>query len=172
MTIEMLKRAVEAGGETALVLLFRSEASTGTAFEERISFNPAIDTLECDFDLLHGSADLVISHADHSFTVIVARDGARGREHVAAGIGMALLCADQLAMLRPSAEVRKALLWAATGDPLLDDMLDSACTAGGVISLSWSTMKQHLAETAKCLNRGLASAEHLADVHLDAKGIH
>ncbi|TWD77473.1 hypothetical protein FB547_1097 [Variovorax beijingensis] len=173
MTIELLKRAGEVGGEAALVLLFRSEASTGKMFEDRIPpLNPAIDTLECDFHLLYGRADLVISHADHSITVIIARDGARGHEHVAAGIGVASLCAAQLALMRPTAEIRKALLWASAGQPLLDGVVEAACEAANVIPLSWSTMAVHLADAEKSVNQFLSGAAHRADVHLDAKGIH
>ena len=172
MTIEILRRAVEVGGETALVLLFRSEASSGKAFDDRIPFNPAIDTLDCAVDLLYGRADILITHADRSITVIVARDGARGHEHVAAGIGMASLCADQLAMLRPSVEVRKALLWASTGNPLLDGVLESSCTAANVIPLPWSTMAVHLAVAENSVNQFLSGVAHRADVHVDAKGIH
>lgn len=172
MTMAMLQRAVEAGGEAALVLLFRSEASTGATFEDRIPFDPKIDTLNCDFDLPYGRADLLIIHADRSITVIVARDGARGHDHVAAGIGMASLCAAQLALLRPSVEVRKALLWASTGIPLLDVVLESACTAANVVPLSWSTMAVHLAVAEKSVNKGLSGTAHFSDVHLEARGLH
>ncbi|MNV71230.1 hypothetical protein D3C71_1642390 [compost metagenome] len=172
MTIEMLKRAVDVGGEAALILLFRSEASTGKALEDRLSFDPTADTLDCAVDLLCGRADILITHADRSITVIVARDGARGREQVAAGIGMASLCADQLAMLRPSVEVRKALLWASTGNPLFDGVLESLCMAANVVPLPWSTMAVNLAVAENSVNQFLSGATHRANVHVNAKGVH
>ncbi len=172
MMIELLKRAVEVGGEAALILLFRSDASTGKAFEDRLPFDPTVDTLDCAVDLLYGRADILITHADRSVTVVVARDGAGGHEHVAAGIGVASLCAAQLALMRPTAEIRKALLWASAGKPLLDGVVEAACEAANVIPLSWSTMAVHLADAEKSVNQFLSGAAHRADVHQEAEGTH
>lgn len=171
MTIEMLKHAVEDGGESALVLLFCSSASTVKIYEDRIPFDPSTDTLTCDFKLLWGRADLVISHFDGSMMVIIAKDGGRGHDHVVAGIGDASLCAAQLAlMFGAKVPVRAALLWSAAGDLLLDALIEDACLAANVTPLPWGPLERHLSAAANSINQFAAGASHLADVHAEAKG--
>ena len=173
MTMEMLKRAVEVGGEAGIVLLFRSIASRKNIHEDVLPFDPSVDHLNCAVDPLYGRVDLVITHANGSTTLIVVKDGDRGHDHVGSGIGNVSLCATQLALvLGSSSSVRKALLWTSTGSPLLDVLIEHACVAADVIPLPWSTTAHHLAAAAKCINLDVSSATHHADVHRNARGLH
>lgn len=170
MTIEHLAKAVISGGKEALIHLFKSSASTGKPFEDRIPYNPSIDKLECGLDLFRVRADMVITHADGSMTVIVAKDGAGGAEHVASGIGVASYCAAQLNMIHGSKTiVRTALLWSSTGNMLQEALLEDACIAANVVPLPQGALPQLLGITALSLSLYILCGGDPTDVDADAK---
>lgn len=171
MTIEMLKRAIEVGGESAIVLLFRSFASIGKIHEDRLPFDTSIDKLDCDIDLPHSRVDLVITHADGSLIAIVARDGDSGHGYVATRIGEASICTTQLALVLPGTTIRNSLPWTSTGSLLLDVLIEDACVAANVSSFSWATMATHLTTTARLLNIVYSGAGNASDVRPEAKGL-
>ena len=92
-----------------------------------------------------GRADIVIFHTDGSASVIEAKDGTRGYQHVLSGIGQSGLYAAQLAMTRAVRPIRRCLLWSSTGDMLTDVLVEQACDDAGVVSLPCETTREIVA---------------------------
>lgn len=135
--------AVEVGGEAALVKFFVDFQYTEWR-EPLIQFDPASDRICLEMSMRFGRADIVIFHGDGSVTVIEAKDGTKGYQHVAAGIGQVTLYATQLALAGTIRKVRRALLWSSTEDDLQDLTLCDACKLAGVLALPSPSMRVRL----------------------------
>ena len=138
---EVLSRNACAGGtEADLVSAFVQQEQCGF-HEDDIPMTPCC-TIVREMSFKYGRADLVVFHSDGSATVIEAKDGSKGYNHVVAGIGQAGLYAAQLAMGRHNlTTVRRALLWSSTGDSIADLYIMYACEAAGIVPLMWPAMK-------------------------------
>lgn len=142
------------GGERGLVKWFRELTRLGH-FDERLPMSAA-DKIVCEMSLKYGRADIVIFHADGSASVIEAKDGSKGYNHVVSGIGQAALYAVQIAMNKGAVKkVRKCLLWSSTGDIMLDAIIEIACEKSGTVPLPWQSMDSILATVAET-SRALA----------------
>lgn len=125
--------------EADLVRCFIEQESTGH-HDDRICTNPT-DTLVCEMPLRLGRADVVIFHTNGTATVVEAKDGSRGYQYVAKGIGQVGLYAVQLGLSRANlSRIRRALLWSSTGDLFADAVIEQACEEAGVIPLPYPSM--------------------------------
>lgn len=149
--------AAEIGGECALVKLFVDGLQTASR-ENRVAFNADSDRVVTEFAMRWGRADVVVFHGDGSVTVVEAKDGANGYQHVASGIGQVTLYAAQLSMSGTVRKVRRALLWSSTGSAFQDAALEVACESAGVIPLPWPSMRDTLAVTRAVLERLVSEA--------------
>jgi hypothetical protein len=144
------------GIEKDVVRLFRESVSAGV-LEDRIPMSEH-DTVVYEMALKFGRADIVVFHLDGSASVIEAKDGSNGYNHVVSGIGQAALYAVQLAMSKGAVKrVRKCLLWTSTGNILLDGVIEEACEHAGVIPLPWQSMASLMA-TGEAIARVIGGA--------------
>ena len=127
------------GVERDLVRTFLDMVDAGH-FDERLPQNP-LDTIVTEFSARYGRADIVIFHADGSASVIEAKDGTVGYNHVVSGIGQAALYAVQIARKDAVRRVRRCLMWTSTGDLLLDGLIEEVCESAGVVPLPFPSMK-------------------------------
>lgn len=99
------------------------------------------DTIVCEMAFKYGRADVVVFHKNGSATVIEAKDGSKGYNHVVSGLGQASLYAAQLSIAKGAVRaVRKALMWTSTGDAWCDALIEWACRDANTISLPWPAM--------------------------------
>lgn len=125
--------------ESTLVLAFLA-GERGGFHEEALNMNGR-ERIVTEMAFRFGRADIVIFHDDGSATVVEAKDGSRGYNHVLCGIGQVGLYATQLAMTKGAVtKVRRALMWTSTGDMWLDTLIVVACQEAGVIAVEWPTM--------------------------------
>ena len=89
-----------------------------------------------------GRADIVVFHSDGSASVVEAKDGAKGYNHVVSGIGQVGLYATQLTLQGTVRPVRRALLYSSTGDLWLDVLIEITCEQAGVVPLPTGTARQ------------------------------
>lgn len=135
------------GHESDLVRIFL-EAERCGRHDEMIQTTPR-DTFVTEMAFRHGRADIVVFHDTGVATVIEAKDGSRGYNHVVSGVGQAGLYAVQLSMTKGSLKsIRKALLWSSTGDLSADVEIDMACREANVIPLAWPRMNVMMANLA------------------------
>ena len=135
------------GGESDLVYYELVNIKNALITNEGVPFNKS-DTVVTEMSFKYGRADIVVFHIDGSATVIEAKDGSNGYNHVVAGIGQASLYASQLANKRVNLkEVRRALLWSSSGDRDEDDQIKEACLMAGVIPMFRSPIKEMNAVT-------------------------
>lgn len=135
------------GNEAELVLLFLEQEAAGH-HDQEACIVPS-DTIVREMPFRFGHADLVMFHVDGSVTVIEARDGSRGYDHVVAGIGRAGLYAVQLAASKGAVKrVRRALLWSSTDDFAADGAIGAACAVAGEIPMAWPSMRVLMANVA------------------------
>lgn len=140
----ILESGAPHGVEKDIVRLFRESVSAGV-LEDRIPMS-VYDTVVYEMALKFGRADIVAFHSDGSASVIEAKDGSKGYNHVVSGIGQAALYSVQLAMSKGAVKhVRKCLLWTSTGNILLDGVIEEACEQAGVIPLPWQSMASLMA---------------------------
>lgn len=112
------------------------------------------DTVVYQMPIKIGRADIVLFHIDGTASVIVVRDGTKGRRHVVSGIGHAGLYAAQLGMSGGALKlVRKCLLWTSTGSFIQDAVIEDVCTQANVIPIPWASLKTHLAVEQVTINR-------------------
>ena len=162
MTSTLITRAIQAGGESAIVLLFKSAVmSTTTILEDRIPLKQEVDKIVYEMAFKFGRADIVIFHMDGSASVIEVKDGTKGYAHVVSGIGQASLYAAQLGMSKGALRaVRKCLLWTSTGDVDADAAIEIACEKSGTVPMPWGSLKDHINGARQCLRAfGLAGNE-------------
>lgn len=113
--------------------------------EDRIPLG-SNDSIVKEMSLRYGRADLVVFHADGSASVIEAKDGSKGYNHVVSGIGQASLYAAQLAMTKGAlSRVRKCLMWTSVGSAEADSVIEDACFEAGVVPLPWPSMVELMA---------------------------
>ena len=125
--------------ESTLVLAFLA-GERGGFHEEALNMNGR-ERIVTEMAFRFGRADIVIFHDDGSATVVEAKDGSRGYNHVLCGIGQVGLYATQLAMTKGAiTKVRRALMWTSTGDMWVDTLIAVACQEAGVIAVEWPTM--------------------------------
>jgi len=130
------------GNESDIVRVFLETHACGVG-DERLPLHEA-DTILCEQVLRYGRADIVVYHVDGSISVIEAKDGSNGYSAVVAGIGQATLYATQLGQAKGVARcIRRCLLWSSTGDLMLDVLIEDACQAAGVVSLSMASARLH-----------------------------
>ena len=135
------------GLERDLVRMFLEAEQCG-AHDEMLR-TTSRDLFVTEFPFKHGRADIVVFHDTGSATVIEAKDGSKGYNHVVSGIGQAGLYAVQLAMNKGALKsVRRALLWSSTGDLDTDTEIHMACLAANVIPLAWPSMRRLMANWA------------------------
>lgn len=131
----------ERGKESDMVLMFDCCLRAGVKFEDRIPIN-GLDTVVYEMALRFGRADIVIFHIDGSCSVIEAKDGSRGYNHVVSGIGQAGLYSTQISIRNPSLKkVRKCLLWTSTGNTELDAVIEVNCIESNTVPLPWPDLK-------------------------------
>lgn len=136
-----------AGDEVELVRLFLEQEATGH-HDGSVGTGPN-DTIVSEQGFRVGRADLVVYHVDGSATVIEAKDGSRGYNHVVAGIGQASLHAVQLADSKGAVKrVRRALFWSSTADIETDLAIEAACEVAGVIPMAWPSLRVLMANVA------------------------
>ena len=125
------------GNESTLVRAFLDTHASGL-YDESLPWLGPDDTIASEFSLRFGRADVVVFHQDGSATVIEAKDGAKGYNHVVSGIGQCSLYAAQLALGKVSfREVRRALMWSSTGRLECDAAIEDACCLAGVIAMPY-----------------------------------
>lgn len=128
------------GNESDLVRLFCELEEQGR-HDEAIGTKSS-DTIVREMVFRFGRADIVVFHQDGAATVIEAKDGAKGYNHVVAGIGQVGLYAAQLAMTRGAiTRVRRALMWTSTGDQFLDALIAEVCDQAGVVPVPWPSSR-------------------------------
>lgn len=113
-------------------------------YDDQTNCGPG-DKLVCEMSFRYGRADLVVFHIDGSATVIEAKDGDKGYNHVVSGIGQAGLYAAQLQMQGKVSRVHRALLWSCTGKPEVDILIHLTCWKAGVIPCEWPHMHKIVA---------------------------
>ena len=140
-----LEEAVKSQNENSIKILFSALAmQQKIPIEERLPINPVLDTIAYNLKLRAGHVDIAVFHSDGSATVIVVRDGTKGMQHVASGIGEAFCCGIQLAESKCNlTKVRTALLWTATDFLFSDCILEAACERSGVVPMPWGTLADH-----------------------------
>lgn len=153
MTSALMARAVQVGGEAAIVMLFKSAVmSTTTVLEDRIPLKQGLDKIVYEMAFKYGRADIVIFHIDGSASVIEVKDGNKGYNHVVSGIGQASLYATQLGMSKGALrKVRKCLLWTSTGDIDADASIEIACEKSGTVPLPWGKLEEYISNARKLL---------------------
>lgn len=148
------------GVEADIVDIFVRCATGGHAIEDRIPLNPDTDTIIREMSFKYGRADIVIFHVDGSASVIEAKDGSRGYNHVVSGIGQASLYAAQLgARAGAVTKVRKCLLWTSTGDAILDGVIEDVCLTANTIPLPWGDITKHISIWNEVIKRARAAKE-------------
>lgn len=139
--VSMAKRLMSAGlqhrGNEATVVRGFIEAHGAGYFDETLPWLGPNDTIAKEFAFKFGRADVVVFHQDGSATVIEAKDGIKGYNHVVAGIGQCALYATQLAAKGTTKKVRRALMWTSTGSLQCDAAIADACEAAGVIAMPY-----------------------------------
>lgn len=132
------------GLELDLVDAFVKNESVGQ-HDPRLPMS-CMDTIVTEMSFRYGRADIVVFHIDGSASVIEAKDGTRGYNHVVSGIGQAALYAVQLANTKGALKkVRTCLLWTSTGDLQLDGVIEQMCHQASVVPLPWMSMKSLMA---------------------------
>jgi hypothetical protein len=132
------------GLESDLVRMFMESFECGI-MEDRIPMTPN-DTVVREMSFRYGRADIVIFHADGSASVIEAKDGSKGYNHVVSGIGQSALYASQLAMTKGAiSKVRKCLMWTSIGSIDADSVIEDSCISAGVVPLPWPSMRELMA---------------------------
>lgn len=135
------------GVEADLVRVYLELHACGH-MDDRLPMSSA-DAIACEVAFRFGRADIVMFHVDGSATVIEAKDGARGYNHVVSGIGQAGLYAAQLAATKGAVtRVRRALLYSSTGSVELDGLIEEVCEAADVVPLPMPTMRTIVAVRA------------------------
>lgn len=105
-----------------------------------------LDTVVTEMAFKFGRADIVVFHIDGSASVIEAKNGSHGYNHVVAGIGQAGLYAAQLAMNKGALTcVRKCLMWTSTGDIILDALIQETCLQTRTVPIQYGPMAVHIA---------------------------
>lgn len=123
------------GNESDVVRAFRECFEAGDPLHsELIPIGPN-DTVVYEMAFRFGRADIVVFHVDGTATVIEAKDGRKGYNHVVAGIGQVSLYAAQLALKDAVKSVRRCLMWSPTGDIRLDALISLICERANVIAL-------------------------------------
>jgi len=137
--------------ENVLVLRFLANQRHPVLQDREIPFSKA-DTVLREMSFKYGRADIVIFHTDGSATVIEAKVGRKGYNHVVAGIGQASLYASQLPVENGAiTKVRKALLFSSTGDKELDLQIKKTCTESNTIPLLYLSHEEYTKLCAECL---------------------
>lgn len=150
----VVKLAPIAKGERVLTMLFRALVASGKPFEDRIPFDPILDTVVYEHALPIGKADIVIYHVDGSASVIEAKDGNNGWRSVVGGIGQVGFYSTQLAVApSPLIKVRRCLLWTSTGSVEADALISDVCISAGVIPMPWGRLDEHVTETRETLSK-------------------
>jgi hypothetical protein len=130
------------GGESDLVYYELINIKNALITDEGIPVNE-LDTVTTEMSFKYGRADIIIFHIDGSATVIEAKDGTKGYNHVVSGIGQVSLYASQLSNRRVNLrEIRRALLWSSSGDHDEDDQIKEACSIAGVIPMLRSPIRE------------------------------
>jgi hypothetical protein len=135
------------GLEKDLVRWFRESLTAGQTdlWSDAMPLS-SLDTAVYEMSFKFGRADIVVFHIDGSASVIEAKDGTRGYNHVVAGIGQAGLYAAQLGMNRGAlTKVRRCLMWTSTGDLFLDLTIEDVCKQAGIVPMSYGKMSTHIA---------------------------
>lgn len=123
------------GTEADVVRTFRDCFNAGEYLHsDRIPLGKN-DSVVYEMVFRYGRADIVIFHQDGTASVIEAKDGRKGYNHVVAGIGQVSLYATQIALKNTVKSVRRCLMWSPTGDFRLDALIDIACERANVIAL-------------------------------------
>lgn len=144
---------VPSGVERDLVRLFMESFQCGI-MEDRIPL-AGTDTIILEMSVRYGRADIVVFHVDGTASVIEAKDGTKGYNHVVSGIGQAALYAVQIAQAKGAVKrVRKCLMWTSAGDVEVDSAIEAACDAAGVIPLPWPSMRT-LMHTSEAVRRAM-----------------
>lgn len=132
------------GVESDLVTQFLVQHRVGF-YEDTIPMGPN-DRIVREMALKYGRADLVVYHQDGSVSVIEAKNGSKGYNHVVSGIGQAGLYATQIAFSGVSfKKVRKCLMWTSTGSVYLDSLISLVCDDANVVPIPWMGMKDLIA---------------------------
>ena len=83
----MMGEAFRLKDETSIKILFHSMTlQTVVPEEEELPIDPARDLITYNLVTRQGVVDIAVFHADGSATVIVVRDGTKGRRHVESGL--------------------------------------------------------------------------------------
>lgn len=127
-------------GEASLVSMFLVTCQREATLDERLPFLSIHDSFVKEFRLPYGRADIVIFHLDGSATVVEAKDGTNGYNHVVAGIGQVGLYAAQLAMKGQVRTVRRALLFSGTSHLEADLAIELACEQANVTPLPFGVL--------------------------------
>ena len=128
--------------EQDLVLCFLMAQNSSTCISKEIPFSPQ-DTVVKEMSFRYGRADIVIFHIDGSASVIEAKVGAKGYNHVVSGIGQASLYATQLDKGgRILTSIRRCLLFSSTEDKECDKNIISACLESGTIPIQRASLKK------------------------------
>jgi hypothetical protein len=123
------------GNESDVVRAFRECHEAGEYLHaELLPLGPS-DTVVYEMAFRWGRADIVIFHEDGTASVIEAKDGRKGYNHVVAGIGQVSLYATQIALKDAVKSVRRGLMWSPTGDFRLDALISIVCERANVIPL-------------------------------------
>lgn len=138
----MADGSLRKGNESTLVRAFLDTHTAGL-YDESLPWLGPNDTVASEFSLRFGRADVVVFHQDGSATVIEAKDGSKGYNHVVAGIGQCSLYAAQLSLGKVDfREVRRALMWSSTGRLECDAAIEDACKLAGVIAMPYPEAKE------------------------------
>lgn len=157
----ILARKQAPHGTEADLVRFFLEAHGGGYFDERLPQQSSADTIVKEYALRHGRADLVFFHMDGSATVIEAKDGGKGYNHVVAGIGQCSLYAAQLLAKKGALKrVQRALLWSSAGTNA-DVDIEHACLLADVTPLPYQSMQDLMATEAA--TRKVFCADLLSD---------
>lgn len=136
MTRLSVAQCIEAGGEIALTNLCVKGLLSGRPIEPLMPwFDHERDNVVLEMPMKNDRADVTIFHKDGGVTVIEAKDGAKGYEHVAQGIGQATLYAAQFRMGATTGKIRRALLWSSTGGLEADAYIEAAYREACALSL-------------------------------------
>lgn len=135
---------IPGGLESDLVRLFMESFESGI-MEDRIPLR-STDTVIREMSVRYGRADIVVFHVDGTASVIEAKDGTKGYNHVVSGIGQAALYAVQIGQSKGALKmVRKCLMWTSAGSIEVDSAIEAACDSAGVIPLPWPSMRELMA---------------------------
>jgi hypothetical protein len=106
--------------------------------------DPDTDTMVREQAFKFGRADIVLYHADGTATVIEAKDGINGYQHVASAIGQASLYATQVAAKGAVTRCRRAVLWSALPKQEQNELMVKVCTEAGVTPIHMGDHRLHL----------------------------